>query len=372
MPNYAPLAGLSQGLSSGLQKYLALQALMADREHQREREQVTDKRQAAHDQQSALANRAALAQSGVRQGAPVLGGDLSALRALSAVPGLSNAGALRDHRQVPLDEGHYLDLDETPSGREEHAAENQRSYAALNAIESANRERTEWDRRFGVESQQRLREIEAQGRNTIAAAGARTAGGEPTRDRSAGMQLAGMFNGEQTVKDANTVSAAFRKVRQHATSNTAAGDMGLIFGYMKILDPGSTVREGEYATAQNAASIPERVRNAYNRSIDGPFLTPEQRTRFVAEAETALRAQRDTFRPVFDRYRRMAESGGIAMDGVLYNPFEEMEATPAGGALCVPAPPAAQGGDPTQARVDAMIRAGKSDAEIAAALRGGR
>ena len=36
----------------------------------------------------------------------------------------------------------------------------------------------------------------------------------------------------------------------------AAGDMALIFSYMKMLDPNSTVREGEYATAQDAGSIP--------------------------------------------------------------------------------------------------------------------
>src|SRR3990167_7070520 len=61
---------------------------------------------------------------------------------------------------------------------------------------------------------------------------------------------AGVFN---AVKEGyNRVAASMR--------GTAAGDMSLIFGIMKMLDSNSTVREGEYATAQNAGSIPDRVR----------------------------------------------------------------------------------------------------------------
>jgi len=37
---------------------------------------------------------------------------------------------------------------------------------------------------------------------------------------------------------------------------------------MKILDPGSVVREGEFATAQNSAGIPERIRAKYNRNTE--------------------------------------------------------------------------------------------------------
>lgn len=53
--------------------------------------------------------------------------------------------------------------------------------------------------------------------------------------------------------------------------NPASGarDISAIFQYMKILDPGSTVREGEQATAANAGSIPDSVYNMYNRVLLG-------------------------------------------------------------------------------------------------------
>ena len=50
----------------------------------------------------------------------------------------------------------------------------------------------------------------------------------------------------------------------------------LIFAYMKVNDPTSVVREGEYATAQNAAGVPARIRNMYNSSLTGQKLTKSQ------------------------------------------------------------------------------------------------
>ena len=50
-----------------------------------------------------------------------------------------------------------------------------------------------------------------------------------------------------------------------ATPVTAAGDLSLIFKYMKMLDPGSTVREGEFANAENAKGIEDSLRALYNK-----------------------------------------------------------------------------------------------------------
>ena len=36
---------------------------------------------------------------------------------------------------------------------------------------------------------------------------------------------------------------------------------------MKMLDPGSTVREGEYATAKNTAGIEQGLRNSLNAAL---------------------------------------------------------------------------------------------------------
>lgn len=84
------------------------------------------------------------------------------------------------------------------------------------------------------------------------------------------------------------VTEAYRRLK--ASNNDAAGDLSLIFSYMKMLDPGSVVREGEFATAQNAAGVPDRVRNLFNRLLEGQRLTEGQRKQFTGQAESLYTA----------------------------------------------------------------------------------
>lgn len=94
---------------------------------------------------------------------------------------------------------------------------------------------------------------------------------------------------ENTLRDDfNKISQNFRTVRDNyqnmletSKMKTPAGDVGLIFGFMKIVDPGSSVKEGEYATAQNARGVSEAMRSLYNRVIDGEKLGDNQRQDFV-------------------------------------------------------------------------------------------
>ena len=77
---------------------------------------------------------------------------------------------------------------------------------------------------------------------------------------------------------------AYGRVLASAKDPSPAGDMALIFNYMKVLDPGSSVREGEYASAANAGSIPARIQALYNKAIDGKQLEDSQRKDFVSRA----------------------------------------------------------------------------------------
>lgn len=66
---------------------------------------------------------------------------------------------------------------------------------------------------------------------------------------------------------------------------TPAADMAMIFSYMKMLDPSSTVREGEYANAQNTAGWTERARGLYNQAASGRILTERQRKEFISATD---------------------------------------------------------------------------------------
>lgn len=92
--------------------------------------------------------------------------------------------------------------------------------------------------------------------------------------------------------------AAFGRIKASITDPSSAGDMALIFNFMKLLDPASTVREGEFATAQNAGGVPDIVLTAYNNMLrNGERLDPERRedfaTRSAALYEQAVAEQRE-------------------------------------------------------------------------------
>lgn len=127
-------------------------------------------------------------------------------------------------------------------------------------------------------------------------------------------------------KNFQDVQEAYRRIE--AAQDSAAGDLSLIFSYMKMLDPGSVVREGEFATAQNAAGVPERVVNLYNNIINGERLNAGQRKSFRGQASSLFNASRKKEQEVRKGIERIVDSYGLNKDNVfLTESPEEAEVT---------------------------------------------
>ena len=107
------------------------------------------------------------------------------------------------------------------------------------------------------------------------------------------------------------VRDAYRRVEIVAQNPSPAGDLSLIFNYMKMLDPGSTVREGEFATAQNTTGLPDRVVNTYNQLIQGIRLNPEQRLDFASQARRLYSTQHQQHASIMRQYTGIAERLGV-------------------------------------------------------------
>lgn len=118
-------------------------------------------------------------------------------------------------------------------------------------------------------------------------------------------------------KDFRSVRDAFAKVQTAAANPSAAGDLSLIFNYMKMLDPGSVVREGEFATAQNAAGVSTQVRNAYNRVVSGERLSEDQRADFTNTAGNIYGSQLGILESTEGAYRDLATRAGVNPDDVV-------------------------------------------------------
>lgn len=110
---------------------------------------------------------------------------------------------------------------------------------------------------------------------------------------------------------------AFGQIKASAQDPSAAGDIALIFSFMKMLDPTSVVREGEQATAANARGVPEAIRTQYNRIISGERLGENQRADFVKRSNilfTDLSKQHDKRKKTFTGLARRA---GLSSENVV-------------------------------------------------------
>lgn len=104
---------------------------------------------------------------------------------------------------------------------------------------------------------------------------------------------------------------SFGRIRASGQDPSAAGDLALIFNYMKLLDPNSVVRESEFANAQNTGSVPQRVWATYNRVLSGERLAPDQRQDFLDRAERLFTQASEDQKRRNSRFRSRAEDAGI-------------------------------------------------------------
>jgi hypothetical protein len=111
---------------------------------------------------------------------------------------------------------------------------------------------------------------------------------------------------------------------------SAADDIAMIFAFMKMIDPPSVVREGEQATAANAAGVPDRLRNLYNRVLTGVRLAPAQRQNFRNTAQTIFDSQNIIHLQREAQYRGLAQRRDLNIDNILLPDKERKVTEPAG------------------------------------------
>jgi hypothetical protein len=124
------------------------------------------------------------------------------------------------------------------------------------------------------------------------------------------------------------LAQAYQKIETAAKNNTSAGDIALIYGFMKVLDPGSVVREGEFATAANAGGVADTVRNMYNRALSGQRIGENIRNDFLGQARNIIESQRVLSDDMVARYTGVAQNYKLDPNQVVFDPFKRMK-TPA-------------------------------------------
>jgi hypothetical protein len=100
-----------------------------------------------------------------------------------------------------------------------------------------------------------------------------------------------------------------------------ASHMSLIYGFMKMNDPSSSVKEGEYATAAQAGSLNDKLglTSLYNRVVGGATLTPPQFDKFQKEASRLMDARLKTQDSIDNQYKSLADKRQIDHSEVLFD-----------------------------------------------------
>lgn len=90
-------------------------------------------------------------------------------------------------------------------------------------------------------------------------------------------------------------------------ASSGFSDIALIFNFMKMIDPGSVIREGEFRTAKQSAIPFMEILNPHLESIKrGGVLSPKQRARLVNAAKGQFIAAQTAFNQSTDELFRSA------------------------------------------------------------------
>ena len=121
----------------------------------------------------------------------------------------------------------------------------------------------------------------------------------------------------QEVKDMKKAIFDYSRLREAAAVNPdnplarGVGDLALVFNFMKLLDPGSVVRESEFRAAAGAGALGQQIKNFVDKPISGALFTPEVRADFVQKGTNFLKGRGQIYDDLYNQTKQIASSEGF-------------------------------------------------------------
>ena len=134
------------------------------------------------------------------------------------------------------------------------------------------------------------------------------------------MKFSAAFKSEPIYKAHQEVQSAHSQITQALKLQSPAGDLAGATKMMKILDPGSVVRESELGMAMAASGALDRLTNYSDRILKGTKLTPTQRTDFQNLANNLYDESVKQYNNKRTEYHGFAGKYGLASDVLLGKP----------------------------------------------------
>ena len=131
------------------------------------------------------------------------------------------------------------------------------------------------------------------------------------------LKLRSDFRSEPVYKAHQEMQSAYAQIKASLKSGSAVGDLAGATKIMKLLDPGSVVRESELGMAMAATGMLDRVTNYANMIISGQKLTPKQRTEFQGLADALFTQSSNLYNAKRSEYEGIAQRNGLNTADVL-------------------------------------------------------
>lgn len=125
------------------------------------------------------------------------------------------------------------------------------------------------------------------------------------------MKIKSAFSGEPVYKAYQEMRSAYGQITDALRQDSPAGDLAAATKFMKLLDPGSVVRESELYMAMRASGALDRLSNYIDMRISGKFLTPEQRRDFQSLSDQLYSTAVNTYNSKRNEYVDLATSYGL-------------------------------------------------------------
>lgn len=177
-----------------------------------------------------------------------------------------------------------------------------------NGIDPASATPEQLNTAYGATNQQKDRRASLSAPKVVADGGARQFGYE--------QDLRKEFTALPETKAFVEVQGAFDQINAALKNPSGANDLTVATKFMKLLDPGSVVRESELAMAMQTSGAWDRFSNYAENVMSGKKLTPTQREDFRKAANELYAAARGRYQAKADDYRGQAERWGLAPDAI--------------------------------------------------------
>ena len=131
------------------------------------------------------------------------------------------------------------------------------------------------------------------------------------------LDLKSAFRSEPIYKGYQEMRSAYGQVTESLKKGTPAGDLAGATKFMKLLDPGSVVRESELYLAMSATGALDRFTNYANSVIKGTKLTPAQRADFQSLADKLFADSANMYNSKYNEYEQLGNRYGFNAKGAL-------------------------------------------------------